>query len=108
LGTPLLKGVAQQIDTLSEYENIDMCGYGKVPKTVTTDDKLSLNAKVVYCLFSIHYSSGYKPLKTTDAVNVLQITDRTYYKAVKELEEKEHLVKKKSRLKVGTAKKFWS
>jgi len=104
-GSPLLKGVAEQIDYINGFDDIDLAGYGKMPKTLTTDENISIKGKAVFGLFSVHCGNRYKKLATKDAVEILGISEDTYYKILKELEHNEYFKRKEIRTKNGYRKR---
>lgn len=103
--SPLLKSVAEQIDYIDDFDDVDLAGYGKIPKTITTDEKISIKAKAVFGLISVYCGNGYKKLSTKNAIEILRISEDTYYKSLKELEDNEYLKRKEIKAKNGYKKK---
>ena len=103
-GSPLLKSVADNIKYIDDFEDIDFAGYGKIPKTLTTDEKVSIKGKAVFGLFAVYSRNGYKKLTTKNAIEILGISEDTYYKILKELESSEYLKRKEIKTKNGYRK----
>lgn len=102
----MLKSVAEQMEYFDEFEDIDIAGYGKIPKLITTDETISVKAKAIFGLISVHCSNGYKKMTTKNAIDILGISEDTYYKTLKELETNEYLKRKEIKTKNGYKKQI--
>ena len=67
----LLKNVAEQIEYFDDFEDIDVAGYGKIPKLITTDETISIKAKALFGLI-LYMQQLNKKLSTKSAIEILQ------------------------------------
>ena len=91
-----------------DIENIDICGYGKIPKTITKDEKVSIKAKALFGLISAHYKNGYKSIDSKLLIETLDISENTYYKTFKELLDNEYVIEKEFKTKKSYVKKVFT
>lgn len=103
---PLLRNILDQIDSFSEIEDIDVAGYGKIPKMISTDRTISIKSKAVFGLISVYNTYKSKKLRTAEAIDILGISEDTYYKSLNELEKAEFLKKKEFKTKKGYRKQI--
>lgn len=89
-----------------EYEDIDICGYGKIPKTITKDEGVSLKAKALFGFISSNSKKGNKSISSKEVMETFSISENTYYKLLNELIDKEYIIKKEYKTKKSYLKKI--
>lgn len=90
------------------YVDIDELGYGKIPKSVTTDSRLSVKAKAIFAYIA---SSNHRLNSQTCAwgyvCGIMQTSKTTFYKSINELLHLGCIEEKYEQAKRGYAKPIY-
>ena len=85
-----------------ELVDIDIIGYGKIPKLVTTDPQLGIKAKAVFGLLASGNNWQSSEFYSCQSMcRILKISKSTFYKAINELLEHGCIVEFRQPLKRG-------
>lgn len=100
--------VRQMIPNEMPYVDIDILGYGKIPKLVTTDNRISIKAKGIFGFIASNNHWLNTDLCSWNNIStIMRVSKTTYYKSINELLERGYIVVFKEAAKKGFDKPIY-